>query len=274
MSLLKSRYTLPNTELLRRGTTDAGAAVTTSTTNKQLPKAAQAAQGWAGNRHGSCPQPGDKPAFSSKPPASCSPSTGTQLGIRLGAGPASPRQPSTLQSDTFPSDTYTRFPLSSSHNLFRYLQASVALPVPLPARALDGLCTMSHGQEWGLRAQKLPGREEPKWCTITQPCPRETLTGHLRSPDLGSTASLAAEDRDHTIQITLGKSRPHLTQALAIPKRGAVTLQDDSSVSHSPRRISGGQHVTWEGHNLTSASFRSGNYFTNCFTNHSFHPHP
>lgn len=51
MSSSKSRYTLPKAELLQRGMTEAWAAVTTSTTNKQLSRAAQAAQGRAGHRH-------------------------------------------------------------------------------------------------------------------------------------------------------------------------------------------------------------------------------
>lgn len=54
--LCQSLATLPNAEPLRRATTDAWAALTTSSTNKQLSKAAQAAQGRAGNRHGRQPR--------------------------------------------------------------------------------------------------------------------------------------------------------------------------------------------------------------------------
>lgn len=69
------------------------------------------------------------------------------------------------------------------------LQASVVLPTP--PRALDG------GQEPGLRGQKQSGSEGPRRSTITQTAltqgnPKEAS----RSPDLGSVASLAAEDRD------------------------------------------------------------------------------
>lgn len=118
-----------------------------------------------GGNHGSCPQPGDTLAFSSKPPASSTTHTGSQLGICLVAGEATHphaaaeepqhqqnrsarcgqrargqcvpaehhHQPRAQQSDAFPFSTYTRLGWSPGKSSIYMPAAATAGSPTLPA---------------------------------------------------------------------------------------------------------------------------------------------